>query len=73
MAKLSKTFCDQIRDAINNSGKTRYKIWQETGISQTTLSRFMSGERGLTAPVLDKLAVCIGIEVSQVKPRRRGG
>ena len=72
MAKKSKSLSDQIRAAIDASGKTRYRIWKETGISQATLSRFMSGERGLPMSVLDRLAKCIGIEISQVKGRKVG-
>ena len=33
-----------------------YRISKETGLSEPTLSRFMSGERGLTMKALDTLA-----------------
>ncbi len=47
---------DQVRQAIDDCGLTRYRIAKETGIHQETLCRFMSGERGLTTTALDTLA-----------------
>jgi len=66
-------FSDQIRAAINSSGKTRYQIWQETGIDQGQLSKFMSGTRGLSIDALDRLAECIGMAVVIDKPRTKKG
>ena len=56
-------FSDQIRQAIENCGKTRYRISKEIGISQPTLSRFMSGERGLTMKALDTLADYLDLNI----------
>jgi plasmid maintenance system antidote protein VapI len=58
-AKLS----DQIRHAIETCGRTRYAIAKATGISQPTLSRFISGERGLPMKTLDRLAGHLGLEI----------
>ena len=57
------SFTDQIRAAIDASGLSRYRIWKETGISQATLSRFMSGKGGLSVEGLDKLAEVLKLEV----------
>jgi len=54
-----RTFSDQLRRAINNCGMTRYQIAKRTGVSEATLSRFMSGQRGLTLKAVDKLAVLL--------------
>ncbi len=64
-------FSDQIRQAIENCGKTRYRISKEIGISQPTLSRFMSGERGLTMKALDTLADYLGLNITTKKMRRK--
>jgi len=58
MAKKRKrrAFQDEIRRAIDTCGKTRYQIWKETGIAQSTLSEFMAGGRGLSMRNLDLLA-----------------
>ncbi|MBU0637318.1 MAG: helix-turn-helix domain-containing protein [Planctomycetes bacterium] len=62
---------DDIRAAIAESGKTRYRIAQDTGISQAQLSRLMSGKRGLSLDALEKLADALGWEVVIRRRRRR--
>ena len=65
---------DEIRDAIEASGKTRYRIAQESGIAESVLSRLMSGERGLSIDALETLADYLGLEiVMRPKRRRRRG
>jgi transcriptional regulator with XRE-family HTH domain len=54
---------DQVRKAIDASGKSRYRIAKDLNVSEATLSRFMSGERGLTLAVLDRLAEYLGLEL----------
>jgi transcriptional regulator with XRE-family HTH domain len=52
---------EQVRRAIDAAGVTRYRIAKDLDISEATLSRFMSGERGLTLKVLDRLAEYLGL------------
>ncbi len=47
---------EQVRRAIDGCGVTRYAIAKQTGIDQATLSRFMSGERGMPMKTMDALA-----------------
>jgi len=54
---------DEIRKAIEASGKTRYRLWKETGIDQSHLSRLMKGEAGLSVASLEKLAEALGLEI----------
>ncbi len=61
---------DQIRRTINQCGQTRYRIGKETGIDQSTLSRFMSGERGLPMRTLDKLADYLDLNITVGKGRK---
>jgi transcriptional regulator with XRE-family HTH domain len=56
-------FSEQLRQAIESSGTSRYALARSVGISDSALSRFMSGERGLTLASLDKLADALGLEV----------
>ncbi len=65
-AKLS----DQIRRAVDDCGRTRDRISMETGISQSTLSRFMSGERGLPTDTLDLLADDLDLNITVGKGRK---
>ena len=66
---------DQIRQAIESCGMTRYRIARETGISDATLSRFMSGERGLPMKTLDTLAdfLDLNITMGKLKTKRKKG
>ena len=65
---------DELRNAIEASDKTRYRIAQESGIAESVLSRLMSGERGLSIDALELLADYLGLEVTiQPKRRRRKG
>lgn len=68
MSKRKPTMTDVLKTAIERSGKTRYQIAQDTGILQTSLSRFMRGETSLRLDKADVLAEYLGLEL---KPRRR--
>ena len=54
---------DQLRSLIRNSGVTCYQIAKATGVSNAALSRFLSGERGLSSKALDILGVYFGWEI----------
>lgn len=60
---LSMKLTDQLRDLIRTCGKTRYRISQESGVPQSTLSRFMSGTEMSTA-ALDRLAPVLGLKIT---------
>jgi transcriptional regulator with XRE-family HTH domain len=68
MGRLS----DQIREAIEASGTTRYALAKQIGVPESTLSRFMAGKQGLTLATLDKLAEVLGLTITttiqQAKP-----
>ena len=68
MAKPT-TFSDQIRAAVVASGLSRYRISKEIGVSQSTMSRFMSGKGGLSMASLDRLADLLGLSVT-TRPKR---
>ena len=46
---------DQIRQAIDDSSLTRYRIAKETGISESALAQFYNGRRGLSMEALNAL------------------
>jgi len=54
---------EQIRWLIQSCGISRYEIAKRTGIDQSALTRFMSGERGLSTTALDALGEVLGWEI----------
>lgn len=54
---------DQVRDAIGASDLSLYAIAKAAEIYLSTLTRFMSGERGLSIDALEKLAPVLRLEI----------
>ncbi len=61
---------EQVRKAIRASIKSRYAISKEIGISQSHLSQFMDGTKGLSVDALECLTDCLGLEIT-IRPKRR--
>ena len=59
----TKRLSDQVRDAVNASGMSRYAIYKAIDFNQGAMSRFMSGKGGLSTEVLDRLAELLGLSV----------
>jgi transcriptional regulator with XRE-family HTH domain len=75
MSKKRIQFSDQIRQAVDSSGLSRYRICKEAGIDQATFSRFMSGKVGLSMPTLDALTDVLKLDViapQASSPAKRG-
>jgi hypothetical protein len=60
---------DEIRRAIEAGDKTRYRLSQETSIPQSQLSRFMTGEKGLSFDAMERLTEALGLEVV-IRPKK---
>ncbi len=65
MKKLS----DQLRREILAADVSRYEISRETGISESTLSRFVTGERGISVEAMDAIGLYLGLAI--VRPTRK--
>ena len=63
---------ERIRKAVEASGKSRYRLSKECGVSQAQLSRLMSGERGMSADSIERLADALGLEIVIRQKRRKG-
>ncbi|MGD9857212.1 MAG: helix-turn-helix domain-containing protein [Planctomycetaceae bacterium] len=61
--KRPKLLTDQLRDAVDECGLTRYRIAQETDIGEATLSKFYLGQRGLSMNALNKLGECLQLTI----------
>jgi transcriptional regulator with XRE-family HTH domain len=71
--KRSNLVSDQLRQAIDDSGVTRYRIAQETGISETALALFYNGQRGLSMKALNALGEFLQLKIiSGRKPEQKG-
>lgn len=64
MAQLT----DAMRRAIEASGKTRYRIAKESGVSASQLSRLVNGERGLSVDTIERLANYLGLRIT-IEPK----
>lgn len=71
MAKHLEKLSDQIRQAVNSSGLSRYRICKELGIAESTMSRFMSGQGGLSLDNVDALADLLVLDIKVGRPRPR--
>ena len=72
-ARRRVTLSDQVRAAVDASGLSRYRICKETGLSQAAMSRFMSGQGGLSMKALDRLADLLDLNITTNRRRRTKG
>ncbi len=63
MSQKKTTLSDQLRQFIETADVSRYRISQQTGISQSLLSRFMHGTAGLSVDSLDKLGEALDLQL----------
>ena len=53
------TLTEQLREAIEAAGVTRYEISKQTGVSQSALSKFVLGQRGLSNKAMDAVELVV--------------
>jgi transcriptional regulator with XRE-family HTH domain len=70
MARNRVKLSEQIRQAVDASGLSRYRICKTLGIAESTLSRFMSDKGGLSMEYIDALADLLDIDLKVRKPRK---
>ena len=71
--KRQDPLTEQLRKAIDDSGLTRYRISKETGVSESTLSQFYNGNRGLSMEALNALGDCLQLTIHLGrKPDKKG-
>lgn len=58
---------EQLRQAVETCGQTRYAIGKATGIPASVLSRFVADHRGLRSENIDRLCAYLGL-VLTTKP-----
>jgi transcriptional regulator with XRE-family HTH domain len=71
--KRTNLITDQLRQAIDDSGVTRYRIAKETGISESALAQFYNGNRGLSMEALNALGEYLQLKITLGrKPEHKG-
>ena len=65
--RKTKSMSDEVREAIEKSGLSRYAICKGAGIEEGAMSRFMRGQTSLTLRTLDKLAAFLDLHVRKGK------
>ena len=71
--KRTDLLADKLRQAIDDSGLTRYRIAQETGVSESALSQFYNGHRGLSMEALNAVGECLQLTINLGrKPGEKG-
>ena len=71
--KRTNSLSDQLRQAIDDSGLTRYRIAKETGVSESALAQFYNGHRGLSMKALNALGEFLQLRiVLGRKPSKKG-
>jgi plasmid maintenance system antidote protein VapI len=63
----NKKLSDEIRDAVDASGMSRYAIAKALGVAESTMSRFMNGKGGLSMEYIDRLAALLGLHIVVTK------
>ena len=62
-----RSIVDQLRKAIETSGKTQYSLSKATGVDQSVLSRFIHGERTISLETAARLCKHLGLELRRVE------
>ena len=71
--KQTKLLTDQLRQAIDDSGVTRYQIAKATGIDESALAKFYNGHRGLSMDALNALGEFLQLTITLGrKPEKKG-
>ena len=73
MSKKPPRLSDQLRQAIEQSGQSRYAISKKTRIDESVLSKFVRGLRGMSLDAVDALGEYLGLRLTtDDEPTRKG-
>ena len=62
-SKKNKPLSQQIRDAIDATGRPRKRICEEISLPESTMSHFMAGHCGLSLKTVDRLGELLGLKI----------
>ena len=68
MRKLTlKSLDEQLRQLMDESGLTKYRMAKETGINEAALGKFYHGQRGLSMKALNALGKCLELQIIMLR------
>jgi transcriptional regulator with XRE-family HTH domain len=70
MSDQPKDIIGRLKAAIEASGESRYALSCKSGVLQSAVSRFMSGERSLSLESAARLADALGLELRPKRSRK---
>jgi transcriptional regulator with XRE-family HTH domain len=73
MTSKPRNLSDQVRDAVRDSGLLAQEVANAAKIDKGAMSRFLSGERGLSMAALDRIGGVLGLSVVARKKRAKLG
>ena len=59
------TLTEQLLTAISESGLSVNRLAKESGVEQSSLQRFVTGERDMRLSNANKLAACLGLYLAR--------
>ena len=62
--KRTTLLTDQLRQAIDDCGLTRYQVAKATGIDESALAKFYNGHRGLSMKALNALGEFLQLRIT---------
>ena len=68
MSDKKTSLTDQLRQLIESGELSRYQLWQQTGIDQAVLSKFVNHKGGLSMESLDKIGELLDLQITK-KPK----
>jgi len=68
--KSADTLSKQLRWYVKNCGISTYRLERETGIHNSTLSRFLRGERGLSTESMDTMGKYLKLVLVCKRPQQ---
>jgi transcriptional regulator with XRE-family HTH domain len=64
------TVSAKLKAAIRRCPHSRYQIAKATGVTESALSRFISGRRSLSLAAVDKLAAHLGLTLASIPKQK---
>ena len=72
MSMRRMNMSSQLRIAMKRSSLTGYRISKLTGVSEGSISRFLSGKSGLSMQAIDRIWTLLGLELAGNRKESHG-